>query len=109
VLLHQPCSSRGDHAARLLQRIPKIQLLPLPQRLGCCGAAGSHLLFQPGISDGLGAALLEEIRALKAPLLVTQNSGCALQIRNLLQQAGVATKVLHPLELILRQLQQTKR
>jgi glycolate oxidase iron-sulfur subunit len=108
VLLHQPCSSRGDHAARLLQRIPKIQLLPVPQRLGCCGAAGSHLLFQPGISDGLGAALLEEIRALKAPLLVTQNSGCALQIRNLLQQAGVAIEVLHPLELILRQLQQTR-
>jgi glycolate oxidase iron-sulfur subunit len=104
VALHIPCSSRSDQSRRLLELIPGIELIELPENHICCGAAGSYLLTQPDASVRLGNAKIEHLRASEAALLVTGNTGCALQFRQLIEAQGLSVEVLHPIQLFARQL-----
>jgi glycolate oxidase iron-sulfur subunit len=105
VALHLPCSGQDDHGRKLLERIPGIDLIDLPENNLCCGAAGAYLLTQPEASASLGRAKIEHLRTSGASLLVTSNTGCALQFRQLIQAAGLAIEVLHPVQLFARQLE----
>ena len=104
VALHIPCSSPHDRSRELLERIPGIDLVELPDNAVCCGAAGSYLLTQPALSLRLGNDKIERLRQTQAQILVTSNTGCALQFRQLSEQAGLDVEILHPAELIARQL-----
>ncbi len=104
VALHQPCSRQNDRSRLLLEGIPGIDLVELPENGVCCGAAGSALLTQPELSTALGSAKLEHLRTSGARILVTSNTGCALQFRQLIQAAGLPVEVLHPAQLLARQL-----
>ncbi|MBF0256245.1 MAG: (Fe-S)-binding protein [Gammaproteobacteria bacterium] len=109
VALHSPCSLRnglGTEQAvwRLLQRIPEIQLLSLENSLGCCGGAGLQLIEQPQLADQLAEPLLEQIERLRPDFIVTSNSGCALHLRRALRLRGMDMPLLHPIELVARQL-----
>ncbi len=105
VAVHLPCSSRDDHSRELLGRIPGIDLVDLPENDICCGAAGSYLLTQPELSARLGNAKIEHLRVSGAEILVTTNTGCALQFRQLIREAGLTIEVLHPAQLLARLLQ----
>jgi glycolate oxidase iron-sulfur subunit len=104
VALHRPCSGPEDRSRELLARIPQIELIDLPANHLCCGAAGSYLLTQPEASRDFGLAKIEPLRASGCRLLITSNTGCALQFRELIREAGLEMEVLHPIELLRRQL-----
>jgi glycolate oxidase iron-sulfur subunit len=104
VALHVPCSGRDDRSRQLLARIPQIELIDLPRNGVCCGAAGAYLLTQPAISDRLGRSRIEQLRASGAEILVTANTGCALQFRRLIEAADLRVEVLHPAQLFARSL-----
>lgn len=104
VALHIPCTGRNDRSRALLGRIPGIDLVELPDNAVCCGAAGSYLLTQPALSVRLGEDKIERLRRVQAQILVTGNTGCALQFRQLIGEAGLDVEVMHPAELIARQL-----
>ena len=104
VALHRPCSAPGDRSRELLERIPHIDLVDLPENHLCCGAAGSYLLTQPEASRDFGLAKIEQLRACGAELLVTGNTGCAMQFRDLIREKALPVEVLHPVELLSRQL-----
>jgi glycolate oxidase iron-sulfur subunit len=104
VALHIPCTERSFHAAALLQRIPGIELSHLPENQLCCGAAGSYLLTQPELSARLGEDKLQLLKTLQPDILITSNTGCAMQFRLQIADAGLDIEVLHPIELISRQL-----
>ncbi len=104
VALHIPCTGRGDRSRQLLERIPDIELIELPENALCCGAAGTYLLTQAETSISLGSAKIEHLRASGAEILVTSNTGCALQFRQLLREAGLGVEVLHPMQLLFRQM-----
>jgi glycolate oxidase iron-sulfur subunit len=109
VAVHEPCSHRNllrdvDAAYRLLKRIPKIELLPLEENAFCCGAAGTYLLENPIISNTLVTPKIDCLRRLQADILVTTNTGCALHLTAGAREAGLGLEVLHPVELIERQL-----
>jgi glycolate oxidase iron-sulfur subunit len=104
VALHIPCSSQRDASRQLLEQIPAIDLIELPENSLCCGAAGTYLLTQPAASAALGDAKLAHLRASGASLLVTSNTGCAMQFRDKIREAGLAIEVLHPGQLYARQL-----
>ncbi|MEW8422027.1 MAG: (Fe-S)-binding protein [Candidatus Thiodiazotropha sp.] len=103
VAVHLPCSCHGDGGVALLQKIPQAEIIPLAENGLCCGAAGSYLLTQPELSRRLGRAKIEQLLASRADILITSNTGCALQFRQLLEEAGLDTRVMHPAELIHRQ------
>jgi len=103
VAVHTPCSARSDQTARLLQFIPGLEVFDLPDNQICCGSAGSYLLTQPALSAQFGEDKLTHLKSSQPDILVTSNTGCALQFRLQIQQAGLQVEVLHPIELVNRQ------
>jgi glycolate oxidase iron-sulfur subunit len=103
VALHIPCSCHDDGGMRLLQSIPETEIIPLGENDVCCGAAGSYIYTQPELSTALGRAKIENLVACQADILVTSNTGCAMQLRQLIAEGGLETQVMHPIELIHRQ------
>lgn len=109
VAVHEPClqrnvSKQGDWAYQLLQQIPGIELVSLPENAICCGAAGSYMLTQPQKSEQLGQRKIAALRQVEADIIVSSNIGCALQLRSHLGATGEAIEVLHPIALLARQL-----
>jgi len=107
--LHVPCTQAnvagGAGAVRaLLARIPGLELVELPMQPRCCGAAGSHFLEHPAQADRLRAEKLEQVAVLAPDLLLTTNVGCRLHLGDGLRDADGAPRVLHPLALLARQL-----
>jgi len=109
VAVHEPCSQRnmlrdGSAAYDLLRHIPDIKLLPLPDNAFCCGAAGTYLLQRPQMAGALLQPKLDALARLNPKYLVTTNTGCALHLAAGIRAAGLAIELLHPVELIARQL-----
>ena len=110
VAVHIPCTLRNvlrqEHRPlSLLQRIPGLDISVVPDRYGCCGAAGSHMLEHPAMANALRSDKLEAIQQLKPDILASSNIGCALHLSSGLRAAGLSTEVLHPVTLLCRQLQ----
>lgn len=109
VAVHEPCSHRNqlrdqDAIYQLLRRIPGIILTPLPGNETCCGAAGTYLTSHPGTALRLAAPKVDALRSIQPDYLVTTNTGCALHLSARVGDAGLAIEVLHPIQLIARQL-----
>jgi glycolate oxidase iron-sulfur subunit len=103
VAIHIPCSCHDDGGMRLLQRTPEAVIFPLEENSVCCGAAGSYIYTQPALSTALGREKIEKLIASQADILITSNTGCAMQLRQLIAESGLDTPVMHPIELIYRQ------
>lgn len=108
VALHTPCTMRNafDPAAprRLLERVPGLRVAPLGRDRDCCGAAGAFMLRRPRAARALGAELAAALQNSGAQCLATTNLGCALHFKRMLRAAGATTEVLHPAQLLHRQL-----
>ena len=109
VAVHDPCSLRNalgqeDGPYELLRKIPGVCVYGLPGNELCCGAAGTYLLQQPEMSAALGEAKIESLRQHPPDVLITSNPGCALQLRAGIKAAGLDIEVMHPVQLIDRQM-----
>ena len=85
---------------RLLQAIPGLQLVELPDAGTCCGSAGLYNVLQPETAAELGRRKAAGVLASGAELLVTANPGCTLQVRRALAEAGRSLPVLHLAEVL---------
>jgi len=121
VALHTPCSlqnvlHQADAPHRVLQRIPQLEILPLPQNTRCCGGAGQYMLAQVDFARQLREQTLDTLNNLcsaketrqKTDTLVTSNLGCALHLAAGLRERGQAVVVTHPVVLLARQLKLIK-
>jgi glycolate oxidase iron-sulfur subunit len=88
----------------LIQRIPGLKWIPLPDAEFCCGAAGIYNLTQPEMANKILARKVEAIAGTKADIVTTGNPGCLMQIRNGCKAANLPCEVIHPMELLARQL-----
>jgi glycolate oxidase iron-sulfur subunit len=110
VAVHRPCSQRPlgpDSAAavlRLLNLVPGLETVELPELDRCCGAAGSHFLAEPDQALSLRARVLADIDTAAPALVVSANIGCRLFLDAAATPAGRTIEVLHPIELLARQL-----
>jgi glycolate oxidase iron-sulfur subunit len=109
VAVHEPCSHRNllrdQHSVyALLQRIPKLSIRALAGNELCCGAAGTYLTQHPATAMALAEPKVEALRNLRPRYLATTNTGCALHLRAQVREAGLDIEVVHPVELIARQL-----
>lgn len=107
--VQDPCSLRNALRAerpvyRLLERIPELRVLPLPDNHLCCGGAGAYPLREPAMAVQLRAAKLEHIKSLRPDTLVSANLGCALHLAAGLRAQGPDIPVRHPLVLFEQQL-----
>jgi glycolate oxidase iron-sulfur subunit len=107
--VHLPCSAvnglhNGNDSLKLLGLIPGLKLYPLGKAGECCGAAGDHLLTERWQAETLRQPLLDQLIELKPRYLLTSNIGCALHLAEGAKKAGLQIEVLHPVELLGRQL-----
>jgi glycolate oxidase iron-sulfur subunit len=109
VALHLPCTQRNvvrsDAATRaLLARVPALEVIVLDAGMpagggGCCGAAGTQMLTEPGRAAHHRQPLLDQLAASGATRLLSANIGCRLHFAN-----GTRVPVQHPLEFLAQSL-----
>ena len=87
-----------------LARVPGLTLVPLPESDLCCGAAGTYNLTQPEMSTQLAERKLRNIASTGAPLCITGNVGCAMQIQSQADAQGKKLRVVHPVTVLHRAL-----
>ncbi|HKQ30463.1 MAG TPA: heterodisulfide reductase-related iron-sulfur binding cluster, partial [Burkholderiales bacterium] len=109
IAIQDPCTLTNVMRAagapyELLRRIPKIDVVPLPDNKLCCGAAGSYHLEHKDMARSLRDDKIEHLRRLKPDILVSANVGCAMHLTAGLRTAGLPIEVVHPITLIARQL-----
>jgi glycolate oxidase iron-sulfur subunit len=112
VLVHTPCSMEnvyrgGGWVDALLSLIPELRLRAVGEAGQCCGSAGDYMLRHPALAERLRAPILDATTAHTARILLTSNVGCAMHLAAGLRAQGADIEVLHPVELLARQLRAT--
>jgi glycolate oxidase iron-sulfur subunit len=85
---------------RVLQTIPTLEVLEIPEGSLCCGSAGIYNLVEPEPAHALGARKAANILTTGADVVASSNPGCLLQIRTELAQTGQSMPMLHLVELV---------
>jgi glycolate oxidase iron-sulfur subunit len=105
VAYHDPCHLAHAQGVRaepraLLQAIPGLELVEIPDGEQCCGSAGTYNLMEPEAAAEIGARKVENVLSVKPDLLASANPGCALQIQKLLRARGLTLPAAHPIEIL---------
>ncbi len=109
VCLHTPCSLKNvlktdKSVSMLLQKIPELEIINLPETQQCCGAAGSYVLKHHEFSNTLVTELIDNVVEKNPDYLVSSNVGCALHISATLREQNNQLEIIHPVVLLARQL-----
>jgi len=102
---HDPCHLNHAQQIReqpraLLEKIPGLELIPLPETDLCCGAAGTYNITEPEMAGRLSRRKLKNILSTGARVVVTGNAGCLLQIQREARQQGEKFSIVHPIDLL---------
>ena len=84
----------------LLRAIPELTLVELADAGTCCGSAGVYNLLQPEAAAELGARKADTVLAAGAPLLISANPGCSLQIAAAIEARGEHIAVAHTAQIL---------
>ena len=84
----------------LLRAIPELNLIELPDAGTCCGSAGVYNLLQPEAASELGARKAQAVLDAGAPMVISANPGCTLQIAAALADRGTHIAVAHVAEVL---------
>ena len=107
VAYHDACHlAHGQHIRQeprlLLQKIPGLVLVELPDAELCCGSAGVYNLLEPRIAEELGRRAVKRIRQTGARLVASGNPGCLMQLSRHCRAQGLDVEVMHPVSLLAR-------
>ena len=84
----------------LLGSIPGLELTEIPDAGMCCGSAGVYNLLQPEAARELGQRKAASVQQTGAPLLISANPGCSLQIAAALEARGENVAIAHTAEIL---------
>ncbi|MHB8146764.1 MAG: (Fe-S)-binding protein [Vulcanimicrobiaceae bacterium] len=84
----------------LLDGIPELELVEVPDGDQCCGSAGTYNLFEPESAREIGERKADNVLSVSPELLASANSGCVLQIQSILQRRGTTLRAAHPIEIL---------
>jgi glycolate oxidase iron-sulfur subunit len=89
---------------QVLNAIPGLELIELPESNWCCGSAGIYNITQPEQSAKLLQRKLACIERTGAPMVATSNPGCHMQLASGLQSQGelACKEVTQPVTLLAR-------
>jgi glycolate oxidase iron-sulfur subunit len=85
---------------RMLNTIPELELVEIPDAALCCGSAGIYNLVQPEAAQELGDRKVSNCLATRPDLVVSANPGCLMQLASGLKRAGRRVPVLHTIEIL---------
>jgi glycolate oxidase iron-sulfur subunit len=105
VAYHDSCHLQHAQGIRtqprqLLNAIPGLEVIELPEAAICCGSAGIFNLTEPATARELADRKARNIIDSGAQVLVSANPGCLLHISSGLKRAGHPLPVYHVIELL---------
>jgi glycolate oxidase iron-sulfur subunit len=83
---------------KLLEMIPGLELVALPESEICCGAAGSYNLTQPEMADQLGDRKADRIQETGARAVFMGNVGCLMQVSRHMHEVNPDVWVAHTID-----------
>lgn len=109
IFVQDPCTLRNVQKSQqavyaLLKKIPGAEISALAGNSQCCGGAGSYMLTQSNMANSLLHDKLTAIKASNVAILATSNIGCSLHIANGLREQNLSVSVLHPIQIIAKQM-----
>ena len=84
----------------MLNTIPGLELLEIPDAALCCGSAGIYNLVQPEAAEELGDRKVANTLSTHPDLVVSANPGCLMQLAAGLKRADRRVPVLHMIEVL---------
>ncbi len=107
VTYHEACHLvHGQKITRqpreLLNAVPGLELVELPESTWCCGSAGIYNITQPAMSADLQKRKIDNIRKTGVSVVATSNPGCHLQLVNGAKKEGIDLEVVQPVTLLAR-------
>jgi len=114
IYVQDPCTLRNvqkSHQAvySLLKKIPNATVTALAGNSQCCGGAGAYMLTQNEMANKLLYDKLNAIADSNVATLATSNIGCSLHIANGLCEKNLTVSVLHPIQIIAKQMRPSSR
>ncbi len=105
VAVHQSCSARremavADSATALLGRLTNVSLVEPDHAYECCGFGGTFAIKEPEISAAMANDKAAAVAATQAPLLVSQDCGCLINIGGTACKQGHRFQVMHIAEFL---------
>ena len=105
VTYQEPCHLvHAQRVARqpreLLEAIPELNLIEMPESSLCCGSAGIYNLLQPEMSSNLLDRKLNNAATTGSRTIISANPGCMLQLQAGIRQRGWDVEVVHILTLL---------
>jgi glycolate dehydrogenase iron-sulfur subunit len=85
---------------KVLQAIPGINFVEMPESNWCCGSAGVYNIVQPEMSRKLLDRKIKHIQETGAAIVASANPGCSMQLAAGLHSAGSTVIVKHPVSLL---------
>ena len=85
---------------QLLDLVPGLEVIPLPESDVCCGAAGTYNLTQPEMASQLAHRKLDRVAETGCQFVVSGNIGCNLHMQAQARAEGRKIKAVHPVELL---------
>ncbi len=86
----------------LIQSIPGIEFVELPEATWCCGSAGIYNVVRFDDSMQLLERKMKNLASTNADIVVTANPGCHLQLQYGIKKLGLKMEVMHPVSLLNR-------
>ena len=87
---------------QVLERVPGLRLVEMPEAMWCCGSAGIYNITQPEMSAKLLARKLANIEKTGARVVASANPGCNVQLEAGARARGLALEIVHPVTLLAR-------
>jgi glycolate oxidase iron-sulfur subunit len=114
VTYHEAChlchGQKISQAPRqVLESIPGLQLVELPEATWCCGSAGIYNITQPEMSAKLLERKMTNIAKTGARVVASANPGCCVQLEAGARARGEALEIAHPVTLLARAYREEKK
>lgn len=86
----------------LLDAIPGLELVEMPESDRCCGSAGTYTIAEYEMSMRLLKSKMDSVASTGAQAIVTANPGCHIQLEGGTRKFGPPIPVYHVVELLAR-------
>mgnify|MGYP001820360523 FL=1 len=100
VTYHDPChAARGQGIMKqpreLLQKLPGIEYVELPEADWCCGGAGAYALSQYDLYRRVLDRKIANLKTTEADVLATSCPACIIHLSYGVRKHGLKTRVCH--------------
>ena len=105
VTVHDSCQSHNclglkEEPRRILQDVMGHSVVEMKDSSACCGFGGSFSFEHPRVAERIARRKIKNVDDTGAPIVVTDNPGCIMHLRGVVDASNRSIQVLHLAELI---------